>query len=80
VSLVEYNTLTGMKDVVSVQCAKSLRLVTASGNQLPILKHIRTCVEFNDVHDFVVIDSLVTPVILGIDFKMGWFWILLVHL
>jgi len=71
VSLVESNTLTGMKDVVGVQCAKSLRLVTASGDQLPILKHIRTCVklgEFNVMHDFVVVDSLVTPVILGIDF------------
>ena len=71
VSLVQSSTLTGMKDVVGVQCARSLRLVTASGDQLPILRHIRTHVklgEFNVMHDFVVVDSLVTPVILGIDF------------
>ena len=30
VSLVESGTLIGMKDVVSVRCARSLRLVTAS--------------------------------------------------
>ena len=73
-----------MKDVVGVQCARSLRLVTASGDQLPILRHIRTHAklgEFNVMHDFVVVDSLVTPVILGLTScnKMGWFWILLVH-
>ena len=71
VSLVQSSTLTGMKDVVGVQCARSLRLVTASGDQLPILRHIRTHVklgEYNVMHDFVVVDSLVTPVILGIDF------------
>jgi len=71
VSLVESGTLIGMKDVVSVRYARSLRLVTASGDQLPILRHIRACVklgEFNVMHDLVVVNSLVTPVILGIDF------------
>ena len=71
VSLVQSSTLTGMKDVVGVQCARSLWLVTASGDQPSILRHIRTHVklgEFNVMHDFVVVDSLVTPVILGIDF------------
>ena len=71
VSLMESGTLIGMKDVVSVRCARSLWLVTASGDQLPILRHIRAYVklgEFNVMHDFVVLDSLVTPVILGIDF------------
>jgi len=60
-----------MWSVSTVQCAKSLRLATASENQLPILKHIRTCVklsEFNVMHDFVIVHSLVTPVITGIDF------------
>jgi len=57
--------------MVGVQCARSLWLVTASGDQLPIHRHIRTYVkpgEFNVMHDFVVVDSLVTPMILGIDF------------
>ena len=39
VSLVQCDLLTGMKDVVDVQCTKSLRLVTASGDQLSILRH-----------------------------------------
>ena len=63
VSLVESGILTGMKDIVSVRCARSVRLVTASGDQLPILRHIRACVElgeFNVMHDFVVVDSCYT--------------------
>jgi len=35
VSLVESSTLIEMKDVVGVQCARSLWLVTASEDQLP---------------------------------------------
>ena len=42
VSLVKSGTVTGMKDVVSVRCARSLRLVTAS----------------DVMHDFVIVDSL----------------------
>jgi len=42
VSLVQSITLTGLSDVVSVQCVRSLRLVTASGDQVPIHRHIRT--------------------------------------
>jgi len=61
VSLVQCDVLLKMKNVLQVSEIKPLRLVTASGDQLPILQHIKTSVqlgEFNIVHDFVVVKSL----------------------
>ena len=71
VSLVQCDILSNIKNIVDAPQARPLRLVTALGDQLPILRHIRTKVqlgEFDVFHDFVVVKNLVTSVILGIDF------------
>ena len=46
-------------------------LVTASGDRLPIMDHIKAPVQLGELelmHTFVVVESLVSPVILGLDF------------
>ena len=71
VSLVQCDILKSVKNTTQVDTTKTLRLVTASGDTLLILWHIRTIVqlgELNIVHEFLVINSFVTPVILGVDF------------
>ena len=71
VSLVQCDILKSVKNMTQVDTTKTLRLVTASGDTLSILRHIRTVVqlgELNIVHEFLVVNSLVTPVILGVDF------------
>ena len=55
---------------------RPIQLVTESGDQLPILQHVKALVllgELNVLHEFVVVKTLVAPVILGIDFyrEMG---------
>ena len=48
--------------------------MTASGDQLPILQHVKASVQLGElhvVHEFVVVKTLVAPVILGIDFLQG---------
>jgi len=71
VSLIRCDIFSTMNNVREVPQLRLVRLVTASGDQLSILRHIRTSVklsEFNMLHNFVVVENLVTPVILGIDF------------
>ena len=70
VSLVQCDILSNIKNIVDTPQVRPSHLVTASGDQLPILRHIRTKVqlgEFDVFHDFVVFKNLVTSVILGID-------------
>ena len=53
---------------------KPLRLVTASGDDFPNVDHIRAPVKLGElelVHEFVVVESLVAPVILGTVFLHG---------
>ena len=48
-----------------------MQLVTASGDELPVLEYVRAPVvlgDFKFVHKFVVVENLVSPVILGVDF------------
>ena len=74
VSLVQSRVLDNARNVVPVKAVKPLRLVTASGDQLPIVRHVRAPVKLGELqllHDFVVVDSLVAPVILGVDFLHG---------
>ena len=55
----------------SVQCFKSephAKLITALGEPLSIVDHVKTTDSFKTVHEFVVVESLIYPVILGIDF------------
>ena len=71
VSLVRQSLVTQLKKAVKLQPVPLLKLVTASGEPLPVLGHITVPVQvgMQEVqHDFVVTDNLVAPVILGIDF------------
>ena len=48
-----------------------IKLVTASGGKLPIIDCVKAAIEVQGekfTHDFLVVDNLITPVILGIDF------------
>ena len=48
-----------------------IQLVTASGDKLPIKDYIKVPIEVQGeklTHDFLVVNKLITPVILGIDF------------
>jgi len=85
VSLVQVNTLEQVSNVVEVATARHIQLITASGDQLPILKHVKAPVQLDELcvtHEFIVVNTLVAPVILGIDFlqqnRLGWtshrFW------
>ena len=44
--------------------------MTASGEELPILDHVRAPIHLGELklmHNFVVVNNLVSPVILGVD-------------
>ena len=71
ISLVQRDVLSQAQDIVRVKATRSLQLVTASGEQLPIVGHIQAPVtlgELKFLHKFVVVENLVASVILGIDF------------
>jgi len=74
ISLVQCDVLKDAKNVVQVAAARPIQLVTASGDRLPILQHVRASVqlgELNVLHEFVLVKTLVAPVILGINFLQG---------
>ena len=74
VSLAQCNVLQYAQNVIQVTTARSVQLVTASGDKLPILQHVKASIqlgELNVLHEFVVVKTLVAPVILGIDFLQG---------
>ena len=70
VSLVQCNVLHGARNVIQITTARSVQLVTASGDKLPILQNVKASIqlgELNVIHKFVVVKTLVAPVILGIE-------------
>ena len=74
ISLVQHDVLHRAKDIQRIQPRQLLRLVTTSGEHLPIVEHIQAPVKLGELelmHEFVVVDSLVAPVILGVDFLQG---------
>ena len=71
VSLLQQDVLTAAQGTVPITPTQHIKLVTASGKELPILNHIKApiCIgELQVTHTFVVVDKLVAPVILGVDF------------
>ena len=72
VSLVRKQMLSGITDFECFNSgAMHLKLVTASGAELPVLGHIRSSIRIGEIellHTFAVVESLVASVILGIDF------------
>ena len=74
-SLIREEALTGMNTVVKDKPSQNVhvhvRVVTAAGEDLPILYHVTARVKLNmvdRVHDFLVVENLVAAAILGIDF------------
>ena len=71
VSLIQIDALKGACNVVQVSSARQIQLVTVSGDRLPIIKHVKAPVQLDElcvIHEFIVVKTLVAPVILGIDF------------
>ena len=72
VSLVQQGVISQPMDVTHIRPTPGLQLVTASGEQLKIVDYIKAPVTLGKLstkyHDFVVVNNLVAPVILGMDF------------
>ena len=71
VSLIQQGVLSDATGVIRIEEASPLQLVTASGDRLPILDHVKAPVKLGELelmHKFVVVEKLVSPVILGVDF------------
>ena len=70
-SLICEEALTGMNTVVKDKPSQNVRVVTAAGEDLPILYHVMAWVKLNmvdRVHDFLVVKNLVAAAILGVHF------------
>ena len=71
VSLLRKGDMDQMDSVQHLRMDPEVKLITASGEPLPIVGHVQTTVQVGSLkvaHDFVVFDSLIYPVILDIDF------------
>jgi len=72
VSLLRHSEAKTMKIRPSLQNCSSIQLVTASGESLPIVDCVDAPIQMTDTftttHQFLVVDSLIYPVILGTDF------------
>ena len=50
VSLVQFDVLQGDRNVIQVTTARSVQLVTASGNKLPILQHVKALIQLGELN------------------------------
>ena len=70
-SQIHQDALSPLNDTFTKLEIPTLHLVTASGDPLPIKAHQLLPVVIGEksmLHNFVVVNSLVVPVILGVDF------------
>ena len=70
--LLRSDILSQTDDIVCLDASTSIWLAMASGDQLHIVAHVRMLVvlgELKLLHEFEVVESLVTPVILSVDFQ-----------
>ena len=71
VSLVRQDMISPLMTSVVHIPLPHVKLVTAAGNDLLIVDHIRATVQIQNytvTHSFIVVNTLITPAILGIDF------------
>ena len=71
VSLLRQDCLNGMEGTQTIPSLPMLQLVTATGTSIPIVDYIEATVKIGNKevrHKFIVVDSLITSAILGIDF------------
>ena len=69
--VVQAKLLNQSEGVSQLLTAPQLQLVTASGEPLKVLNHVRAAVvtgQLSVLHEFLVVNTLVAPVIHGIDF------------
>ena len=74
ISLVTRNLTSGRKLSTA---PPGLRIVSAAGDPISILGQITMSIQLGDVkaaHPFIVVQSLIAPVILGIDFMQNTAW------
>ena len=70
-SLVQQNILTHAVDVARVVPQPQVQLLTASKEPVPVRDYIHAHLQIKHLalaHEFLVVDTLVAPVILGVDF------------
>ena len=68
--LLESDILSQTDDIVRLDASRLIRLAMASRDQLHIVAHVRMLVvlgELKPLHEFEVVESFVTPVILNVD-------------
>ena len=71
VSLVEYNVCLQAQDIVRVKARKPLQLITALGEQLPILEHIKVLIKLAELellHKFYGTENFVATITLKVHF------------
>ena len=69
-SLLCQDTLVGMRGMSKANLPVHPNLITASGQPLPIVDHIKAMVQIGQLrvrHNFLVVECLVTPAVLGTD-------------
>ena len=76
ISLIQKDALSHIRGVTSVRPIPELHLKTASRDKLPVQDFVCTQVQIDQLkvkHNFVVVDRLMVPVILGVDFILSWY-------
>ena len=71
VSLLRHSEAISMNTCRTSQQCSSIKLVTASGEPLPIVSCVEASVQMTGdftTHQFLIVESLIYPVILGTDF------------
>ena len=70
-SLIQLHLASKIKNATVKQSSQHIRLITASGEELPIKRYVQASIQLGEmkfIHDFVAAEQLVAPVILGVDF------------
>jgi hypothetical protein len=70
VLLMQQQALEGLKDIIEIP-SKEIHLVTAAGAPMPVLQYVSVSMQLGDfksTQPFLVVEDLIMPVILGMDF------------
>ena len=74
VSVFQKDLLSKISKFVKIRPILQRRLLTASGDEIPIRDYVFVVVQPDKErisHDFVVVDKLIVPMIVGVDFLWG---------
>ena len=81
VSLVRHDIAKRLKGTTSPGDAPKIRLISAGGEEITIVNHIKASVEIRGIdkvreHTFIVVEQLISQVILGVDFLQQQYLVL----